>query len=80
MRKSLTGLILLSAVTALPAQESSDALRKAMDAVTRRFEAAAPAIGEAVPDVEVYDAKGNKKRLGAMLKDHYTVIVLGCLT
>ena len=80
MRKTIAGLILLSAVTAVPAQQRSTAMREAMDAVTRRFEAAAPAIGETVPDVDVYDAKGNKKRLGAMLKDHYTVIVLGCLT
>ena len=47
---------------------------------TRRFEAAAPAVGEPVPDLAVYDADGKERQLGKLLQGHYTVIVLGCLT
>ena len=46
----------------------------------RRFEATAPAVGEPLPDLAVYDAGGEKRRLGQLLQGHYTVIVLGCLT
>ncbi len=47
---------------------------------TRRFEATAPAVGEALPDLTLYDAGGKGLRLGELLQGHYTVIVLGCLT
>ena len=47
---------------------------------TRRFESTAPAVGESLPDLAVYDAAGKKLRLGELLHGHYTVIVLGCLT
>ncbi len=46
----------------------------------RRFEATAPAVGEPLPDLVVYDAGGEERRLGELLQGHYTVIVLGCLT
>lgn len=47
---------------------------------TRRFEATAPAVGEPLPDLAVYDAGGTERRLRELLQGHYTVIVLGCLT
>ncbi len=47
---------------------------------TRRFEATAPAIGEPMPDVVLYDAGGKGLRVSELLQGHYTVIVLGCLT
>ncbi len=47
---------------------------------TRRFEATAPAVGESLPDLTVYDAGGKELQLGQLLQGHYTVIVLGCLT
>ncbi len=47
---------------------------------SRRFEATAPAVGEPLPDLTVYDAGGKEQRLGELLQGHYTVIVLGCLT
>ena len=47
---------------------------------THRFEATAPAIGEPLPDLSVYDSGGKELRLGELLQGHYTVIVLGCLT
>ncbi len=47
---------------------------------TGRFEATAPAVGERLPALVVYDARGNELQLGELLQGHYTVIVLGCLT
>ena len=46
----------------------------------QRFEAAAPAVGESLPELAVYDAGGEERQLGELLQGHYTVIVLGCLT
>jgi len=46
----------------------------------RRFETSAPAIGEPMPNLAVYDASGKELRLRELLRDHYTVLVLGCLT
>ncbi len=43
------------------------------------FERRSPSIGERLPDVEVYDAQGNRFRL-SVLRGHYTVLVFGCLT
>jgi len=45
-----------------------------------RFEATAPAVGEQLPDLIVYNAGGEPRRLRELLQGHYTVIVLGCLT
>ncbi len=47
---------------------------------SRRFESTAPAVGEPLPDLVLYDAGGEERRLGELLQRHYTVIVLGCLT
>lgn len=47
---------------------------------TARFEATAPAIGERLPDLMVFDTDGKELQLGELLRKHYTVIVLGCLT
>ena len=40
----------------------------------------APAIGEPMPDVVVYDDEGAPHRLPDLLRGHYSVIILGCLT
>ncbi len=45
-----------------------------------RFEATAPAVGQPLPDLTIYEAGGEKRQLGQLLQGHYTVIVLGCLT
>ena len=71
---AVTLLTMLAMSTA--AQAQSDPRQQA----TSRFEAAAPAIGESLPDLALYDASGKEQRLGALLQGHYTVIVLGCLT
>ncbi len=44
-----------------------------------RFAERSPAIGKQLPDVSVFDADGNPLSLRS-LKEHYTVLVLGCLT
>lgn len=43
------------------------------------FVTAKPAVGEPIPDVVVYDAKGHKVST-ADLRGHYTVLTFGCLT
>ncbi len=49
-------------------------------AVDGRFEAAAPAVGEPMPALTLYDAEGEDVELRQLLHGHYTVMVLGCLT
>ena len=44
-----------------------------------RFESA-PQIGEPVPDVMVVDREGNPVNIREVASEHYTVLVLGCLT
>jgi hypothetical protein len=51
-----------------------------LQALKERFEAAAPAIGEMVPDLSVYTAKGEKVPFRDLVLGHYSVVVFGCLT
>ncbi len=60
-----------------PAAQSRSAGR---EKATRRFDAAAPAVGEPMPEVTLHSADGGAVRLGDLLEGHYTVLVLGCLT
>ena len=46
----------------------------------RSFEASAPAVGELVPNLPVYDRDGLELRLPALLDGRFTVLILGCLT
>ena len=46
----------------------------------RGFGGDVPAAGELMPDLPVYDADGNEVRLRDLLRGHYTVLILGCLT
>ena len=46
----------------------------------QNFEVVAPDIGEAMPDVVVYDNEGMPHRLPDLLRGHYSVVILGCLT
>ena len=46
----------------------------------RNFEQNAPAIGESMPDLPVYDRDGQELRLPELLNGRYTALVLGCLT
>ena len=46
----------------------------------QNFEANAPAIGELIPDLPVYDGDGQESRLPALVDGRLTVLILGCLT
>ncbi len=70
----------LGLLAALGLAGSAQAQFNPRQQATGRFEAAAPAVGEPLPDLVVYDAGGEKQRLGQLLQGHYAVIVLGCLT
>ena len=70
----------LGLLTALGFGASTQAQFDPRQMATRRFEATAPAVGEPLPELSVYDADGKERRLGELLQGHYTVIVLGCLT
>ena len=48
--------------------------------VERRFAQSAPAVGEAMPDLPVYDSEGNELRFRDLVLGHYSVVILGCLT
>lgn len=45
-----------------------------------RFEASSPAVGEAMPEVMVHRDNGESISFRQLLNDHYTVVLLGCLT
>ena len=60
------------------AQTTQDELRAALQ---HRFDTITPAIGELLPDLELYDADGNPVQLRDVAGNgRYTVLVLGCLT
>jgi hypothetical protein len=44
------------------------------------FEASSPAVGEAMPEVVVYRDTGEPVSFRQLLGEHYTVVILGCLT
>ncbi len=52
----------------------------AIQAVIDRFDAAAPEIGEPLQDLTLVDDQGNPANIREIASEHYTVLVLGCLT
>ncbi len=80
-RRKSTGVALLLAL-ALGAGHAVPgwAQNRSGGGLNDRFEAAAPAIGDRFPDVTAYNSQGEKVRLRDRVRDHYTVVVLGCLT
>ena len=46
----------------------------------RNFEERAPAVGELIPSLPVYDRDGQESDLRELLNGRVTVLVLGCLT
>ena len=46
----------------------------------RNFEEHAPAVGELMPNLPVYDRDGQESNLRELLNGRVTVLVLGCLT
>ena len=55
-------------------------MRSGLQSLKERFEAAAPDVGEMFPNVTVYNAEGCKAQFQDLVRDHYSVVVLGCLT
>ncbi|MFQ5766909.1 MAG: hypothetical protein ACE5ID_02875 [Acidobacteriota bacterium] len=56
------------------------AMSAMMERMKKRFEAASPAVGEPVPDLTVYNGDGKEVSLRDLVRGHFTVLVLGCLT
>ena len=44
------------------------------------FSDSVPDVGEALPDLTLHDAEGKTVQLQDLLRGHYTVLILGCLT
>ena len=61
-------------------KEEQQTMSFGLQALKERFEATAPDIGERVPNVPVYTASGEKVRFRNLVRGHYSVVVLGCLT
>jgi len=70
---AISGLLLEPTMAQPPAAESMRAR------LQQRFDSTSPDVGEPLPDVTVFDADGKPFAL-RRLKDHYTVLVFGCLT
>ena len=65
----------LLALTIQPVMTSAQERKKS----EAEFVRSRPAIGDAIPDVVVYDATGKEVRTSD-LRGHYTVLTFGCLT
>ncbi len=44
------------------------------------FSDSVPDVGDALPDLTLHNAEGKPVQLQDLLRGHYTVLVLGCLT
>ncbi len=73
----LLAMVLCLGPVATAAEQDRVAGRGALVAV---FERTAPAVGDLMPDLPVYDRDGQELRLRVVLNGRYTVLVLGCLT
>ena len=79
-RNSLAiALLLLSGSGWAGAQDGHGRDRSPRSFVANRFEESAPRIGEALPDLSLFDADGEPFLLSS-LKGSHTVLVFGCLT
>ena len=86
---ALMALLLIAAIAApaVASEQRSRRQRMGRDqgvggggVMARNFEEEAPKVGEPLPDVLVYDDEGNPHRLPELLGEHYSVLILGCLT
>ena len=74
MRRRILGAALLAVALAafLPLQAQPRRPGSFSDSV--------PDVGDALPDLTLHDAEGKAVQLQDLLRGHYTVLVLGCLT
>ena len=59
---------------------SSTAYAQSGPPVMPQFEADAPKVGEALPDITIHDDLGNPVNIRELAGENYKVLVLGCLT
>ena len=82
MSRRLSILLVLALVAGYltaTAQSQPRSRRSRGGGLNGRFAERSPDIGKTLPDVSAFDADGNPLSLRS-LKEHYTVLVLGCLT
>ena len=78
---SIMALVCAGSGLAQPRPGSGEAFRgDPREAVMLRFEAAAPKVGEPLPDIVIHDRTSKELRLRELLQGHHTVLILGCLT
>ena len=77
MKTLLPFTLLLASLVFAPS--SVMAQQSPRQSVVGNFEKGSPALGERLPDISGFDAKGNEFHLRS-LKGNYTVLVFGCLT
>ncbi len=75
----LSGLVSAQGAPGMGGQRSPE-VAAAIQAVIDRFDAAAPEIGEPLQDLTLVDDQGNPANIREIASEHYTVLVLGCLT
>ena len=74
MRRQILGAALLAVVlAAFPPLE-------AQSGRPGSFSDSVPDVGDALPNLTLHDAEGKALQLQDLLRGHYTVLVLGCLT
>ncbi len=73
-------LVVAAVLHAGCAPADSDQVADGRARVVQRFLAAAPDVGEPLPDLTIVDASGDPVNLREVAREHYTVLVLGCLT
>lgn len=73
--KTLIWLEVLLALAIQPVVASAQERKKS----EAEFVRSRPTIGDSIPDVVVYDARGKEVRTSE-LRGHYTVLTFGCLT
>ena len=75
-----TSLLALAVSLGLAATAAEPGGPNGRGMLIRNFEASAPAVGELMPNLAVYDRDGQESRLPALLNGRFTVLILGCLT
>jgi hypothetical protein len=73
--KTTTWIVAVFAALALGVPSSAQRRKSSEDAFLRQ----APAVGDVIPAVSIYDSRGNEVST-SNLRGHYTVLTFGCLT
>jgi hypothetical protein len=82
MKKVVHTMMVLGMLVALPMSNAQAQGMRGGDPNARpnpRFDVA-PKIGDQMPDLTIFDDMGKPVNIRDITKEHYTVLVLGCLT